>query len=328
MEFTNVFLSIFFLFISKVIANEDSRGYLRREHSIFKGAGPSIPYWDFRGSTFISSSYIRLTPDHQSKRGGLWNSVPCHVKDWEMLLHFKVHGVGDMLFGDGFSFWYTKERMQEGDVFGSKDYFYGLGIFFDTYSNHNGEHQHEHPYISAMIGNGSVHYDHDRDGTLSQVAGCSANFRGRGHDTYALIRYSGTQNRLTLFVDVDNKNEWTDCFDVSGVKLPTGLYFGASAATGQLADNHDIISMKFYETEIPVTATDDEGDVDRSRIVPVATGAEPYRERVEDVQGSFSSRTVKVFTWLFWFALVACCVIGVSLYVYQKRQEDSRKRFY
>ena len=35
--------------------------------------------------------------------------------------------------------------------------------------------------------------------------------------------------------------------------------------------------MKFYETEIPVTATDDEGGVDRSRIVPVATGAEPYR---------------------------------------------------
>ena len=39
------------------------------------GAGPSVPYWDFRGSTFISSSYIRLTPDHQSKQGGLWNSV-------------------------------------------------------------------------------------------------------------------------------------------------------------------------------------------------------------------------------------------------------------
>ena len=35
--------------------------------------------------------------------------------------------------------------------------------------------------------------------------------------------------------------------------------------------------MKFYETEIPVTANDGEDDVDRSRIVPVATGAEPYR---------------------------------------------------
>ncbi|XP_015748797.1 PREDICTED: VIP36-like protein [Acropora digitifera] len=90
-----------------------------------------------------------------------------------MLLHFKVHGAGDSLFGDGFAFWYSRDRMQEGSVFGSKDFFYGLAIFFDTYSNHNGEHQHEHPYVSAMIGNGSTHYDHDSDGTHSQVAGCS-----------------------------------------------------------------------------------------------------------------------------------------------------------
>jgi len=212
-------------------------------------------------------------------------------------------------------------------VFGSKDYFYGLGIFFDTYSNHNGEHQHEHPYISAMVGNGSVHYDHDSDGTHSQVSGCSASFRGRGHDTYALIRYSGTQDRLTVLVDVDNKNEWRECFDVGGVKLPTGLFFGLSAATGQLADNHDIISVKFYETEIPVMA-DEKEDEDRSKVVPFASGAEPDRERVEDVQGSFSPRTTKIFTWLFWIALVAVCVLGIGLYVHQKRQEDSKKRFY
>ena len=51
-------------------------------------------------------------------------------------------------------------------------------------------------------------------------------------------------------------------------------------------------------------------------------------ERVEDVRGSFSSRTVKVFTWIFWIALVAVCVLGISFYVYKKRQEDSKKRFY
>ncbi|CAH3158123.1 unnamed protein product [Pocillopora meandrina] len=328
MEYLNTYLAVFLLFLSKVLAEGETKGYLRREHSVLKGAGPSIPYWDFLGSTFISSSYIRLTPDHQSKKGGLWNNVPCHVKDWEMLIHFKVHGVGDTLFGDGFAFWYSKDRMQEGDVFGSKDYFYGLGVFFDTYSNHNGEHQHDHPYISVMVGNGSLHYDHDRDGTHSQVAGCSQSFRGRGHDTYALIRYSGTQNRLTILVDVENKNEWEDCLDVGGVKLPTGLYFGTTAATGQLADNHDIISLKFYETEMPVSSDSKGADEDRTKIVPFASGAEQYRERVEDVQGSFSSKTVKVFSWLFWFALVAVCVVGVSIYVYQKRQEDSRKRFY
>lgn len=36
-------------------------------------------------------------------------------------------------------------------------------------------------------------------------------------------------------MDVENKNEWEDCLDVGGVKLPTGLYFGTTAATGQLA---------------------------------------------------------------------------------------------
>lgn len=36
--------------------------------------------------------------------------------------------------------------------------------------------------------------------------------------------------------------------------------------------------MKFYETEMPVMASEnEEADEDRSKIVPVATGAEPYR---------------------------------------------------
>ena len=38
----------------------------------------------------------------------------------------------------------------------------GLAIIADTYSNHNGPHNHNHPYVSAMINNGSLHYDHDR----------------------------------------------------------------------------------------------------------------------------------------------------------------------
>ena len=33
--------------------------------------------------------------------------------------------------------------------------------------------QHEHPYISAQVNNGSEAYDHDSDGTHSQIAGCT-----------------------------------------------------------------------------------------------------------------------------------------------------------
>lgn len=38
-------------------------------------------------------------------------------------------------------------------------------------------------------------------------------------------------------VDVDDKNEWKECIDIGGVRLPTGYYFGASAATGDLSGN-------------------------------------------------------------------------------------------
>ena len=40
-----------------------------------------------------------------------------------------------------------------------------------------------------MINNGTLHYDHDRDGTHTQLAGCEAKFRNFEHDTHIAIRY-------------------------------------------------------------------------------------------------------------------------------------------
>lgn len=51
-----------------------------------------------------------------------------------------MYGHGKDLFGDGMVIWYARDRMEKGPVFGSKDYFYGLAIILDTYSNHNGPH--------------------------------------------------------------------------------------------------------------------------------------------------------------------------------------------
>lgn len=31
--------------------------------------------------------------------------------------------------------------------------------------------QHGHPYVSAMVSDGTLHYDHDRDGTHTQLGG-------------------------------------------------------------------------------------------------------------------------------------------------------------
>ena len=34
-----------------------------------------MQHWDFTGSTVITENHIRLTPDLQSKKGALWNTV-------------------------------------------------------------------------------------------------------------------------------------------------------------------------------------------------------------------------------------------------------------
>lgn len=31
--------------------------------------------WDIVGSSIVTNSYVRLTPDHQSRRGALWNNM-------------------------------------------------------------------------------------------------------------------------------------------------------------------------------------------------------------------------------------------------------------
>lgn len=76
---------------------------------------------------------------------------PVQMTDWEVQFQFSVHGQGKDLFGDGFSFWYARDRNKLGDVFGSPDYFYGLAIILDTYSNHNGPHNVKLKYTFTLI---------------------------------------------------------------------------------------------------------------------------------------------------------------------------------
>ena len=63
------------------------------------------------------------------------------MTDWELQFQFSVNGRGkEQLHGDGLVMWYARDRNQLGPVFGNKDYFHGLAIILDTYSNHNGAH--------------------------------------------------------------------------------------------------------------------------------------------------------------------------------------------
>ncbi len=66
-------------------------------------------YWHLTGNTLVTDRFVRLTSDSQSKAGGLWNTIPVTYPDWETHIHFKVHGTGKELFGDGFAIWYVRD---------------------------------------------------------------------------------------------------------------------------------------------------------------------------------------------------------------------------
>ncbi|XP_068156257.1 vesicular integral-membrane protein VIP36 isoform X1 [Drosophila tropicalis] len=304
--------------------NSNSGDYMKREHSLvrpFQGVGVILPHWDFLGNTMVTSNYIRLTPDLQSKSGALWNYAPVMSRNWEVHVSFKVHGKGAELFGDGFALWYTKDRMQTGSVFGSKDHFSGLAVILDTYSNHNGPHNHQHPYLSAMVNNGSWSYDHDRDGTHTQLAGCEVRFRNVDYETLISIRYEN--DILSVSTDLENKNEWKNCFVVTNVELPTGYYFGLSATTGDLSDNHDIHSFKFFDidtnSDVPYQDT-----MARANIIPNAKTFEPPREHKEDPKPGMSN--AKIFFILLFVVVVAAGVAIFAISFFKER--NARKHFY
>lgn len=81
-----------------------------------------------------------------------------------------------------------------------------------------------------------------RDGTTQLLAGCLRDFRNKPFPTRARIEYYN--NVLTLLFHngvTNNDRDFDVCFRAENVILPKNGYFGVSAATGGLADDHDVL---------------------------------------------------------------------------------------
>jgi len=157
------------------------------------------------------------------------------------------------------AFWYTTQPGVEGPVFGSADKWNGLGLFFDSFDNDN---KRNNPYISFMNNDGSQAYDHENDGMSQALGGCLRDYRNKPHPVRAKIEYY--KNTITLMVHnglTNSDKDFEMCARVENVHLPQRGYFGLSAATGGLADDHDV--LKFLVTSI--RGKDEMGTLDSNR---------------------------------------------------------------
>ncbi|KAI8373158.1 legume-like lectin family-domain-containing protein [Radiomyces spectabilis] len=259
-------------------------------------------WFDFGGDTIINTNrQIRLTSNQQSQVGFLWSRLPIVDDNFEVEFEFRVHGSSGHLYGDGFAMWLVKERLGTGDVFGATNRFDGLGIFFDTYDNERA-HRHTFPYITSMLGNGMAVYENDKDGrTTELVEGCEADFRMKEFPTRGKLTFY-RNNYLQLDVMWKEEDVWTQCFKAYKVQLPERMYLGFTAHTGEVTDNHDIVSVEAKSlTAKPIEAA------------PVVNVPKPKRS-----SGGFFSF---IFKLLVAAGLVAVLFVGYRLYENKNRMK-------
>lgn len=197
--------------------------------------------WSCFLDAIASSDSVRVAPSLRSQKGAVWTKSKTNFDWWEVDISFRVSGRG-RVGADGLAFWFTTEKGDyNGNVFGSSDRWNGLGIFFDSFDNDN---KHNNPYIYGVVNDGNMNFDHQNDGGTQVLAGCLRDFRNKPYPTRAKIEYY--QNVLTVLFNngmTNNENEYEMCFRAENVQLPKEGYFGLSAATGGLADDHDVFHL-------------------------------------------------------------------------------------
>jgi mannose-binding lectin 2 len=213
--------------------------------------------------------------------------------------------------------WLTKQRASPGPVFGSVDRFEGLGIFFDTYKNNRPGTV--FPYVMAMVGDGTKTYDKSNDGKDNEFMGCSA--RGIRIPSATVP----TKAKLTYFQDKSLKlelqykveGEWELCFETSDPPtIPSVAYLGFSAETGELSDNHDIISVStrnLYDTK---------GRENQAAKMGASS-------KGQGLKNKYAKKEKGSWTWFFFklFAFVGLCGGGYVGYTAWRAQQKRSHRF-
>ncbi|XP_063815437.1 protein ERGIC-53 isoform X2 [Pseudophryne corroboree] len=219
----------------------------------FKGpylvhADGSVPFWTHTGSAIPSADQIRITTSLKSQKGSVWTKSAPSFDNWEVEVTFRVTGRG-RIGADGLAIWYTTGQGLDGEVYGAADAWNGVGIFFDSFDN---DGKKNNPTILIVGNNGKLHYDHQSDGSTLALSSCQRDFRNKPYPVRAKITYF--QKTLTVMINngfTPDRDDYEFCAKVNNMILPQQGFFGISAATGGLADDHDVLSFLTFQLTEP-----------------------------------------------------------------------------
>uniref|UniRef100_I3JLD9 Lectin, mannose-binding, 1 n=1 Tax=Oreochromis niloticus TaxID=8128 RepID=I3JLD9_ORENI len=208
----------------------------------------SIPFWIHTGNAIPSADQVRITPSLRSQRGSVWTKNKVNFEHWEAEVTFRVSGRGRM-GADGLAVWFTSTQGLEGPVYGAADQWNGIGVFFDSFDN---DGKKNNPAILVVGNNGNLVYDHQNDGSTQALGTCLRDFRNKPYPVRAKITYY--KRTLTVLINngfTPDKEDYEFCTKVDNMVIPSDGFFGISAATGGLADDHDVLSFLLFRLTEP-----------------------------------------------------------------------------
>lgn len=238
----------------KIPVQEEEHGEWLLEQVSLKPPFPfgktfTLPGYDYSGASVVTDNYVRLTPDRQSKAGAVWSQQLLSAADWEVMFEFSISGKGVVAFGEGMAFWIIRDSVKETEkpCFGGPCKWEGLGIVVDTFDNNGDGLQ---PSLTAIWNDGSVVFDHDNDGAGAPgtLGHCKLNqpVRNRDKPLRLVVTYSSQPRLIEVRVHFAD-GTWQKCVENELANVGSNLYIGASAQTGQIADNHDLVSIRAFD---------------------------------------------------------------------------------
>ncbi|CAO3637682.1 unnamed protein product [Cunninghamella echinulata] len=182
----------------------------------------TVPFWTTGGDMIKATDRLQLASSVPGSKGN------------------QVNG------GRGFAFWLTKDISTEGPIFGAKDKWEGLSIWFVSSNPKTKD-----PLVMAFINDGTTAMASGGiDPTAKAIGSCKIDYRNT--DQPVRMRLSYKDRTLNLIMDTTSHDiNFRPCFHRTDIDIPKGYTFGITAASTNPADDHDIISFETYQLDPP-----------------------------------------------------------------------------
>ncbi|KAL8681565.1 MAG: hypothetical protein Q9186_002305 [Xanthomendoza sp. 1 TL-2023] len=181
------------------------------------------------------SDKIVLTPPYPgNRRGAVWAETSVAQSEWSA--EFEFRATGPERGGGNLQIWYTKEGRPQAETpsIYTTGAFEGLALVIDMYGGKGGG-------IRGFLNDGSTDYKSHHAVESLSFGHCDFSYRNLGRPSRIQIK-----QLADLFeVKIDGKR----CFSSDKIKLPSGYYFGISAASADTPDSFEI--YKFVTSAAP-----------------------------------------------------------------------------